>query len=311
MALRMFISARVCCALNIFIFSKVLTQKAEISSPPLATSAESTVNATILRSEVSSQSHEISSTPPVTSAASSFLPNHLSVTIAVFAPFNDTPDFGVKRIQPAVDLAIRTAASMVPLVNFSATYKNSKDPFTTICIESMELLFNRKADVLIGPVDDIALDEVAKIAAHLNKPILSPGGLDINFGLDKKSDMGLGYRTLIRMGASFNSLINFVIMLLLDELKFTKVKVISEKNSERYVCNQFHNTVRELQNIDYTGCNRFSTNSGYLLNMLKNKNPEKNYQFDFYLIPRNINFTHLFHEEIGVEYGGTRFVISF
>ena len=85
-------------------------------------------------------------------------------------------------------------------------------------LQAIEFYMEGKVDVFLGPVCDYALAPVARYTPYWNIPIISPGGMAHDFGVDKNKD----YAYLTRIGPTFNSLATYMISLL-DKWKWKKV----------------------------------------------------------------------------------------
>ncbi|ESP00405.1 hypothetical protein LOTGIDRAFT_88126, partial [Lottia gigantea] len=83
---------------------------------------------------------------------------------------------------------------------------NSKDA----PIQAFDFYRNALVSVFLGPVCDYSLAPVARYAPYWNKPVISPGGFAHDFGVGKRTNDS-EYRTLTRVGATFNSLARTVI----------------------------------------------------------------------------------------------------
>ncbi|XP_052786457.1 atrial natriuretic peptide receptor 1-like isoform X2 [Mya arenaria] len=230
-----------------------------------------------------------------------------NVTIAVFAPEIDGYDFSLSNIIPAVELAVEEQTKKLPKnIRLRVTYHDSHyGQEYPLEVDAIRLIDSHKAQVFIGPIGDAALNHVARISAHENFPIISPGGLHINFGLNK-TDYVI-YQTLIRIGPKFNRLIGMLIHVLVNVFSFQKIKIISQKHNAQNtnLCKAVHDTALDLHKLDYDTCKNFHENIDYLLNLFKNKHSgnSSNIQFDFYLIPKRMNVTDILVNEIGTNYG--------
>lgn len=101
-------------------------------------------------------------------------------------------------VKPAMDLAIIDAKKRYPKLKFKLNARK----MNTSCFENRiaafaaEDYFMKKVSVFIGPACSLALDPVARMAAHWNVPVLTAGGIGLEFA---KKDL---YTSLTRMAFS-------------------------------------------------------------------------------------------------------------
>ena len=149
----------------------------------------------------------------------SYLSEHDNATvyIAVFAPQNDSFPFSLTKVKQFVKLAeIHIINNLNPRVRLDFRFIDSKYPEETPAeIEAINFLFKEtnNTHAFLGPINDIALSHVARISANQGVPILSPGGMNVHFGLNKTEHNK--YETFIRMQYNFNTLTNFLLQIFL------------------------------------------------------------------------------------------------
>jgi len=232
-----------------------------------------------------------------------------NVKMAVFAPISDGFYFSIRNITPAIHLAMDKAKAVLPKwVNLTVNLYDSQYPDeykSTLDITTIRLIDSRQANVLFGPIGDEILDRVARVASHENIPIISPLGCHLNFAMNKTDAIYDIYKTLVRIGPNCYDLLNWFLGYLINKLRYRKLKIISAKHetADSNMCKQIHDTVQAHVSLDSKVCGSFQSGLDYLLNHHKNNNDPK-FQFDFYLIPKQMNVTHILLKEIGVNFGG-------
>ena len=214
--------------------------------------------------------------------------NH-TIQVAVFAPVNRSLPFSLDKVVPFVTLAeSKLSDHLHPSVNIRFRFMNSRYPEETpVEIEAIKFLFkeSNNTHAIIGPINDIALSHVARIAAWQGVPVISPGGMSIHFGVNKT--IHPKYKSFIRMQYNLNALTHFLLRLFYyPQFGFKKIKVIAEK----------HDTLLD-------SCNHFHGAVDYIFNNFRKKSNNK-FMFDNYLLPRDFDITHMFVSEISTDYAG-------
>ena len=236
------------------------------------------------------------------------LRNTQHVKMVVFAPISDGFYFSIRNITPSIQLAMDKAKTMLPnWVNLTVNFSDSHYPDeyrSTLDITAIRLIDSQQANVFFGPIGDVLLDRVARVASHENIPIISPLGLHLNFAMNKSNVYDM-YKTLVRIGPNCFDLLKWFLEFLINKLKYQKLKIISQKHeaSDSNMCKKIHDTIQSHDSPDYKVCGSFHSSLDYLLNYHKNT-VLKSFQFDFYLIPKQMNVTHILLKEIGVNFGG-------
>ena len=222
----------------------------------------------------------------------SFQMDYENVTtyVAVFAPVNDSLPFSLSKVKQFVKLAeTRLHSYLQPRVKLHFRFIDSKYPEETPAeVEAIKFLFKETnhTHAFIGPINDIALSHVARISANQGVPILSPGGMNVHFGLNKTEHKK--YETFIRMQYNFNTLTNFLLQIFLyKEFRFKRVKVVSQK----------HDTVLD-------SCNSFNAAVDYIFNNFRTKLGHSDFEFDTFMLPRQFEISDVFQTEIGTKYAG-------
>lgn len=133
-----------------------------------------------------------------------------TIKIAAIISNNDSYMFCLRRVRPAIEIAIDKVRQLQILpdwvhlvVNYSDSHCNPKDA----PVAAFNYYMERSVDVFLGPVCDYALAPVARYAPFWNLPVISPGGFAHDFGFNK-TDPAIDpeFSTLIRVGNTFNSL---------------------------------------------------------------------------------------------------------
>ncbi|RUS73913.1 hypothetical protein EGW08_018333, partial [Elysia chlorotica] len=129
--------------------------------------------------------------------------------LCVLVPSSDVWMFSLKRILPAVKMAVAAVEAMgiLPNVELKIVTGNSRCNARDGAIEAFEYYYNRKQiSVFLGPVCDYVVAPVSRYAPFWNIPVLSPGGFAHDLGA-KSSE----YATLTRLGVTFNGLTRSVL----------------------------------------------------------------------------------------------------
>ena len=216
--------------------------------------------------------------------------DNVTTYLAVFAPVNNSLPFSLNKVRVFIERAeTKLEHYLHPRVKLRFRYIDSKYPEETPAeIEAIKFLFKEtnNTHAFLGPVSDIALSHVARISATQRIPILSPGGMNIHFGLNKTEHKK--YETFIRMQYNFNKLTNFLLHIFYyKDFRFKRVKVLAEK----------HDTLLD-------SCNSFHAAVDYIFNNFKKKLGHRDFVFDNFMLPRQFNITHVFLSEISTEYAG-------
>lgn len=222
------------------------------------------------------------------------------VNIAVFAPFNQSYQFSMARVLPAVESAmheINTRRILDHLVLKPTPIDSEYPEDLPVAIEAIRLLYNesKPTHLLIGPISDVSLHTVSRVAAFKNVAIISPGGFSVNFGVNRTTDST--FRTLVRVGPTVNFLFNMMRSLWQDKYGFHKVKLLCDKHQVMY--------------LDF--CNRFHWGFDYYLNLYKNDPNRTGYklEFDTYPLPKIFDPEEVLRDEVGVDFAGKILTLVF
>ncbi|KAL4216488.1 Nitrogen permease regulator 2 [Mactra antiquata] len=211
--------------------------------------------------------------------------NHHEINIVLIAPENDSYSFCLDKVIPALHAAIETSQlSTLFQVNISTIDSHFPDEISMWTVAN-EYIYNRTANLFLGPMYDYALELLARISAQDSIAVMSPGGFGVNLGLHKKTEPK--YATLIRMTTTMHKLITYLIMMIVDEYRYKKIKFISEKHdSDMFFCRQFDEALK------------------YIMNMEKNRRKDPKFGFDLYMFPRSFDTEQILRTEVGNEYVG-------
>ena len=125
-----------------------------------------------------------------------------TVILAVILPHSNRWMFSLARVVPALQVAIGEVVKrrLLPSVRLRIRYADSACSPVRGPLRAFEM--RRTAGVFIGPFCDYSLSPVARYAAVWDTAVVTPGGMAHDFGADKLRQ----FRTLTRVGATFNSL---------------------------------------------------------------------------------------------------------
>lgn len=205
------------------------------------------------------------------------------INIVVLAPSNETYSFCLKRITPALNIAIEKSQS--PKIGFNLIPIDSHFPDEiSMWTEANEFIYNKTASMILGPMYDYAVELLARVSALEDIVIISPGGFGVNLGVNKKVDPI--YSSLIRITSTMHKLIYFIQMLIIDEYRYEHIKFISEKHdSSMFFCRQFDEALK------------------YIMNMEKNERPDR-FDFDLYMFPKEFEAEDILRNEVGNDVAG-------
>ena len=105
--------------------------------------------------------------------------NAVTMNVAVILPFVGNYSWSLPRIKPAITLAVDDVTSTAvtsgpPLpLHFRINYGDSRCSETVGPLAAIDMYFERRADVFIGPACDYAVSPVARFSPHWNIPVVT------------------------------------------------------------------------------------------------------------------------------------------
>lgn len=152
----------------------------------------------------------------------------------MFAPsFPQSRHFSLDKVKLAVDFAHEKIHKIIPRdqsILFSFVNSNASRADTLVsAIREMD----KGANLIIGPVCDYSVLDVAKYTPRWHVPIISPGGFA--HWLSRKNKFG---PTLVRIHATFNGMAEFIYNTLY-RYQWKTAKLISEKVGRKLLYNDF------------------------------------------------------------------------
>lgn len=149
------------------------------------------------------------------------------VYMAVIIPNNNSRLYSLDRTQPAITVALENVRrTVLPSdVEIVALYADSRCSSQLGPIRAFDFYSNKTVNVFFGPVCDYSLAPVARYAVHWNLPVVTPGAMAHDFAA--KTGPKDEYKTLTRMGITFDSL-GFYILQILKGQKWNRTKIISQ-----------------------------------------------------------------------------------
>ena len=107
--------------------------------------------------------------------------------IATIVPASLSRMYAIKKIAPAIDLAIDLVnnTELLPSCIFSVHYADSKCNAKDGPIAAFNFYVEKKVTVFFGPVCDYSLAPVARYSSHWNIPIITAGGFAHDFTIYK------------------------------------------------------------------------------------------------------------------------------
>lgn len=157
-----------------------------------------------------------------------------TINITVFAPsFPPSRLFALDKVKLAVDIAHAKIQTIIPRdkkIVFSFVNSNVSRADTLVsAIREMD----KGGNLIIGPVCDFPLLDVAKYTPRWNVPIISPGGFA--HWLSKKNKFG---PILVRIHATFNVMAEFIYNIVY-RYQWKTANLISEQVGRKLLYNDF------------------------------------------------------------------------
>ncbi|KAK1174289.1 atrial natriuretic peptide receptor 3-like isoform X2 [Acipenser oxyrinchus oxyrinchus] len=125
------------------------------------------------------------------------------IDVLVLLPEENSYIFSIPRVRPAIDYALKSINSNESLnsgFNFKVHYNNSNCGNQAL-FSFVERSFQKKPDVVLGPVCEYAAAQVVRMASYWNIPILSAGALASGFGTKKAE-----YTHLTRVSPAYSKM---------------------------------------------------------------------------------------------------------
>ena len=157
-----------------------------------------------------------------------------TINITVSAPsFPPSRLFALDKIKLAVDIAHEKIQTIIPRdQNILFSFVNSNASRTDTLVSAIREM-DKGANLIIGPVCDYSLLDVAKYTPRWHVPIISPGGFA--HWLLKKNKFG---PTLVRIHATFNVMAEFIYNILY-RYQWKTANLISEQVGRKLLYNDF------------------------------------------------------------------------
>ena len=157
--------------------------------------------------------------------------------IAAVLPEDTSRLFSIGKIRPAAAIAIERvqADDSMSSCHLSIQYKDSKCSEAAGMNEAINFFVEGRTSVFFGPVCDYAAAPVARQIGFWNVPMVSVGAMALDFFKRRQSV----YPLLTRAGpANLQSLAQSFIRLM-DDYKWTKVKVLYEREGRGEIVSAF------------------------------------------------------------------------
>ncbi|KAM4049956.1 atrial natriuretic peptide receptor 3 isoform 2-T2 [Anomaloglossus baeobatrachus] len=137
-----------------------------------------------------------------------------TVNMLVILPKDDRYMFSIRRVQPAIDYALRAVqsnATLLPGFTLNVTYRDSDCGNQALFSLVDAALKEQKPDVVLGPVCEYAAAPVARLASHWDIPMISAGALATGFmqKADEYSHLTRVAPAYTKMGEMFLALFRF------------------------------------------------------------------------------------------------------
>lgn len=157
--------------------------------------------------------------------------NNTNVKMAFILPEDNNRLFSIDRVRTAVEVALEKtkALSLSTYINFTASYMDSKCNPIKGAMAAYNSYMESGVHVFFGPVCSFSLAPVARYAPVWNIPVVTAGAMSHEFQNKTASDGE--YRTLTRVGATFNTL-SLGLMEILHLNKWKHIKFILTVNGQ-------------------------------------------------------------------------------
>ena len=129
------------------------------------------------------------------------------IKLGVILPLSGSYPWSLKRVLPAIDLAVETVATREILPNYNITVLSADSQCSEILgpLAAIDFHMNEHVNVLIGPVCDYAIAPVARLSAYWNVAVLSAGAWVQDF--DSKTH----YKLLTRVQGAYSTGADFIL----------------------------------------------------------------------------------------------------
>ncbi|KAL3886476.1 hypothetical protein ACJMK2_026482 [Sinanodonta woodiana] len=164
------------------------------------------------------------------------------ITLATLIPADEFRLFSIRRVEPAMEIAIETV-KRESILNASTDlvlkFRDSKCDIADGINEAINFYVekcsqNHELHVIFGPCCDYTAAPVARQVRYWNIPMITPGAMARDFALGKSNV----FSHVTRVGPNFNSLVNFVVSLLYF-YKWGKVNLIYEPEGHTEILKRY------------------------------------------------------------------------
>jgi hypothetical protein len=160
--------------------------------------------------------------------------------IAVILAQDNSRMFSIPKVKPAIEYAVDSLHPnilAIPKENISIQYADSKCNSINGPIAAIDFHHKDQVHVFFGPVCDYSLAPVARYAPFWDTPIISPGGMAHDFGLNK-SEPGAEFPNLTRVGWTFDSLAEYLETAIYN-FNWTRFKVLYDPRGHGEISDSF------------------------------------------------------------------------
>lgn len=125
-----------------------------------------------------------------------------NVTISLLMSEQDELPVYFELLKPSIQLAINDIRHLYPNLNFILVARKDNNTCEANILGGIaaELYYQRKVNAFIGPICTKALDTVARLATYWNLPLITAGGVGVEFS-NKKT-----FKSLTRISFSLGKL---------------------------------------------------------------------------------------------------------
>ena len=152
----------------------------------------------------------------------------MDLKLGVILPSDPKYPWSLKRVLPAIDIAVETAQKhwgLLTHLNISVNASDSKCSETFGPLAAVDFFMYKTANVFIGPVCDYAIAPIARFSPYWNIPVLSGGAFVSSF--DNKSE----YKLLTRVHGAYSNGADFFLAIA-HAYNWTRLGLIYHDNKD-------------------------------------------------------------------------------
>lgn len=164
-----------------------------------------------------------------------------NLELALIVPKDVSRLFSIPKVTPAIEYAVDTVLSRnllrIPREKIVIRSADSGCDSVHGPIAAIDMHYRDSVNVFFGPVCDYSLAPVARYAPFWDVPIISPGGMAHDFGVDKK-DPNAEFPNLTRVGWTFDSLALYLEAAII-QFQWSKIKIVYDSHGHGEIFDSF------------------------------------------------------------------------